>query len=57
MTYEEFKAIAPRVKELQAKQAAKTITTQETKELFALMFGEEFMSSSDKGSRKQYTEA
>ena len=56
MTYAEFKKIAPRVKELQAKQSAKTITTEESKELFAIMFGEEYMASDDKGSRKQYAE-
>ena len=56
MTHAEFKQIAPRVNELQAKQAAKTITAEETKELFAIMFGEEYMASEDKGSRKQYAE-
>jgi|TARA_R100000482_G_scaffold84975_1_gene33903 hypothetical protein len=56
MTYEQFKKIAPRVKALQAKQAAKTITADESQELFAIMFGEEYMASNDKGSRKQYAE-
>ena len=56
MTYEEYKKIAPRVKELKAKQASKTITTKEKNELFSIMFGEDFMQSTDKGARKQYSE-
>jgi len=56
MTYAEFKKIAPRVEFLRAKQKANTITATESKELFALMFGEEFMKSEDKGARKTYAE-
>lgn len=55
MTYEEYKKIAPRVEFLRAKQKANTITAVESKELFALMFGETFMKSKDKGTRKTYT--
>lgn len=56
MTYAEFKKIAPRVEFLRAKQKANTITAAENKELYALMFGEEFMESEDKGARKTYAE-
>lgn len=39
---------------LMAKLQAKTITAQEKKLLFSIAFGDEFISSDDKGSKKFY---
>jgi len=54
MTYEEFKQLKPRVDALLAKQKAGTITDTEEQDLHRIMFGEAYMSSTDKGARKTY---
>lgn len=47
MSYKRFETLS-------AKLSNKTITKQEKNELFLLAFGEDFMKSKDKGSKKTY---
>ena len=42
------------INSLMAKLQAKTITKLEKSQLFSLAFGDEFMSSNDKGRKKKY---